>query len=82
MWDKDIVEDQKPWPCLALNREFSKGRGLKPKDPNENIVYSNVSETGSAGNETSSRRAIFWNFFEKKAILMPLDHISHLFKTI
>ena len=31
------MEDQKPWPGLALNREFSKGRGLKPKVTNENI---------------------------------------------
>ena len=40
------MEDQKPWPGLALKREFSKGRGLKPKLTNENIVYSNVSQTG------------------------------------
>ena len=40
------MEDQKPWPGLALNREFSKGRGLKPKVTNENIVHSNVSQTG------------------------------------
>ena len=31
------MEDQKPWPGLALNREFSKGKGLKPKVTNENI---------------------------------------------
>ena len=31
------IKDQKPWPGLALNREFSKGRGLKPKVTNENI---------------------------------------------
>ena len=31
------MEDQKPWPGLALNQEFSKGRGLKPKVKNENI---------------------------------------------
>ena len=31
------MEDPKPWPGLALNREFSKGRGLKPKVTNENI---------------------------------------------
>ena len=24
------MEDQNPWPGLALNREFSKARGLKP----------------------------------------------------
>ena len=31
------MEDRKPWPGLALNREFSKGKGLKPKVKNENI---------------------------------------------
>ena len=31
------MEDQKPWPGLALNREFSTGRGLKSKVKNENI---------------------------------------------
>ena len=75
------MEDQKPWPGLALNREFSKGRGLKPKVTNENIVYSNVSQTWIWG-RAPSRWAIFWNFLEKKAILMPLDHISHVFRTI
>ena len=40
------MEDQMPWPGLPLNREFSKGRGLKPKVTKENIVYSNVSQTG------------------------------------
>ena len=75
------MEDQKPWPGLALNREFSKGRGLKPKVTSENIVYLNVSQTGS-GDEAPSRWAILWNFFEKKTILMPLDHISHVFRTI
>ena len=75
------MEDQKPWPGLALNREFSKGRGLKPKAANENIVYSNVSQTG-IWIRSPCRWAIFWNFFEKKAILMPLDHISLVFRTI
>ena len=25
------VEDQEPWPILALNWDFDKGKGLKPK---------------------------------------------------
>ena len=29
--------DQKPWPGLARNEEFSKGRALKPKVKNENM---------------------------------------------
>ena len=32
-----IMEDQKPWPSLALNQKFSGGRGLKPKLKNEKI---------------------------------------------
>ena len=31
------MEDQKPWPGLALNQEFFKRRGRKPKVKNENI---------------------------------------------
>ena len=31
------MEDQKPWPGLALNEEFSKGRALKPKVKNKNM---------------------------------------------
>ena len=48
------MEDQKPWPGLALNREFSKRRGLKTKFTNENIVYSNVSQTGIWGRSPKS----------------------------
>ena len=29
--------DQKPWPGLALNKEFSKGRAFKSKVANENM---------------------------------------------
>ena len=57
------MEDQKPWPGLALNREFSKGRGLKPKVTNENILYSNVSQTGIWGRSPPS----LGDFFEKKS---------------
>ena len=32
------MEDHKPWPGLALNRKFCKGRGLKAKITNENTV--------------------------------------------
>ena len=31
------MEDQKPWPDLALNREFSEERELKTKVRNEKI---------------------------------------------
>ena len=35
-----------------------------------------------SGDEARSRWAIFRNFFEKKAILIPWDHISHVFRAI
>ena len=35
-----------------------------------------------SGGEAPSRWAIFCNFLEKKAILMPLDHISQVFRAI
>ena len=31
------MEDQKPWPGLALNLKFSNGGALKPKVKNKNI---------------------------------------------
>ena len=37
-----------------------------------------VGDSGGSGGEALSHRAIFG----KKAISMPLDHISHVFKTI
>ena len=37
---------------------------------------------GGLGSETPSRWAIFRNFLENKAILIPLDHISHVFRAI
>ena len=48
------MEDQKLRPDLALNREFCKGKGLKPKVTNENIVYSNESQTGIWGHNPQS----------------------------
>ena len=41
----------------------------------------NVSHTGFGGS-VSSRRAIFRNFLEKKASLIPLDHILHVSEPI
>ena len=37
---------------------------------------------GGLGGEAPSCWAIFYNFLEKKAILMPLNHISHMFRAI
>ena len=59
-----------------------------------NLVYLNVSQTGfgggapsrrwlrGSGGKASSRWAYFVSFWEKQAILIPLDHISHVFKAI
>ena len=35
-----------------------------------------------SGGEALSRWAIFYNFLEKKGILMPLDHILQVFRAI
>ena len=65
------------------------GRRVSSKE-----VYcnSNVSQTGvwgrspqppeamGSGSFALGRWAIFPNFLEKKAILIPLDHISHVFR--
>ena len=71
------MEDQKPWPGLALIREFSKGRGLKPKVTNENIVYSNVSQTGIWGRSPKSL-GDFLEFFGKKAINAFGSHFARV----
>ena len=59
-----------------------------------NLVHSNVSQTGFWGRShqppvalevwgRSPRRwAIFVSFWEKKAILIPFDHILHVFRGI
>ena len=37
---------------------------------------------GGPVGEAPSRWVIFWNFLEKKAIWMPLNHISQVFRAI
>ena len=82
--------DQKPWPGLALNEEFSKDRSLNQK------LKMKIYKLGDVCKQTSVLKritdgglgpkpqllGIFLQFFGKKAILMPLDHISHVFRTI
>ena len=58
------------------------------------LVYSNVSQTGVWGRSPHPSVAMgvwgqslkplgeFCKFFENKTILIPLDHISHVFKAI
>ena len=45
------------------------------------LVYSNVSRTGVWG-QSSHPLGDFCKFLGKKAILIPLDHIVHVFKAI
>ena len=79
--------DQKPWPGLALNEEFSKGRSLNQKLKvkicklgdvcKQNSLLKRITDEG-----LGPKPQLLGNFFEKKAILMPLDHVSHVFRTI
>ena len=73
------MEDQKPWPGLAINREFSKGRGLKPKVTNENIVYSNVSQTGIWGRSSQSL-GDFLEFKKKRSYFNALESFESQLK--
>ena len=45
------------------------------------LMYSNVSQTGVWG-QSPQQLGDFCKFLGKKAILIPLDHISHLFRAI
>ena len=82
--------DQKPWPGLALNEEFSKGRALKPKVMKIRKLGDVCKQTsllkripdGGLGPKPQLLGNFFCNFLEKKAILMPLDYISHVFRTV
>ena len=58
--------------------------GAPPPDPQDSPPIANFwlrAWTGVWG-QTPSRWAIFCNFLKKKAILIPLDHISHVFRAI
>ena len=82
--------DQKPWPGLALNEEFSKERSLNQK------LKMKICKLGDVCKQTSllkritdgglgpkpSYLAMFLQLFGKKAVLMSVDHISHAFRTI
>ena len=92
LWDKQRYRrmyDQKPWPGLALNEEFSKERAIKSKVMKicksgdvckQTSLLKRITDGGLGPNP--SCLAIFLQFFGKKAILMPLDHISHVFRSI
>ena len=86
------MEDQKPGLVWHLIESFLKGEGLNQKLKMKISKLRDLCKLPSLfkryyhrrglGYEAPSRWAIFWNFFEKKAILMPLHNISHVFKTI
>ena len=87
------MEDQKPWPGFSPNQDFAKGRRFKPKSKKCKCLNwgtcsgkqcnSNASQMGGGGGQAPGTGQFFAIFFwPKKAILMPLDHISHVFETI
>ena len=92
LWDKDIVE------CMIrsrglvwhLTKSFQKGERLNQKLKMKICRLGDVCKqtsllkrvTDGGWGRSPSCLAIFFHFFGKKAILMPLDHISHVFRTI
>ena len=74
------MEDQKPWPGLALTQDFAERRGLKAKTSNLENVLSEVVQlkritNGGLGTEHPAAKRFLKSFRKKKAILMSLDHI-------
>ena len=59
------IEDQKAWPGLALNREFFKGKWLKPKVTNENLFIQTYHRRGS-GDEPPVAGQFFAILLKKK----------------
>ena len=70
------MEDQKPWPVFACNQDFAKRRGLEPK--------MKMAKLGNVLSKLVQLKSITdgINFLKKIAILMPSDHISHVFRAI
>ena len=85
------MEDQKPWPGVGIGTRSRRGLKQIPKVRKclnwetclSKDVYcnSNVSQT-VVWRRSPQPLGGFLKFFEKIAILIPLDHISHVFKTI
>ena len=89
------MEDQKPLPGLALNQNFATRRALKTKRKIlklGDVVLSKLvlhTRRSGGGNNWGLRakppaagRFVVFFFLKKKAILMPLDHILHVFGAI
>ena len=84
------IYDQKPCLVWHLTKRFQKGERLNQK------LKMKICKLGDVCKQTSLLKRItdgglgpkpqllgnFFAFFGKKAILMPLDHISHVFRTI
>ena len=93
LWDKDIVECMIRSRGLLwhLTKSFHKGERLnqKLKMKIRNLGYvckqtsllKRITDEG-LGPKPQLLGKFFLHFFGKKAILMPLDHISHVFRTI
>ena len=92
-WDKDIVECMIRSRGLVwhLTKSFQKGERLNQ------MVKMKICKLGDVCKQTSLLKRItdeglgpkpqllgkfFLHFFGKRALLMPLDHISHTFRTI
>ena len=91
MWDKDIVN----WKirsrglCLAHNQDFARqGEGLNPhKSINveigrriEQISVTQTHHRRDLEAKPPAARRSFCNFLGKLAIVMPLDHNSHVLR--
>ena len=93
MWDKDIVG----WKIRSrglvwhLTESFLKGEGLNQKLQMKISKLGNLRKLtslfkritdGELGTKSPVAGRFFGIFFDKKAILMPLDHSSHVFRTV
>ena len=84
--------DQKPWPGLALNEEFSKGRALKNQKLKmkkcklvdvckQTSLLKRITD-GGLGPKPQLLGNFFTIFWKKNSFLMKFHHISHVFRTI
>ena len=83
MLDQDIVK----WKIRSrglvryVTRILLKGKGLSPNLKSANVYIERRFQQINVIQTYHSRWATFCNFFEK-AILMQLNHISHVFEAI
>ena len=93
LWDKDIVECMIRSRGLVwqLTKSFQNGESLNQKLKMKICKLGDVCKQtsllkritdGGLGPKSQLLGNFFAIFWKKKAILMPLDHISHVFSTI